>query len=346
MSFRLREVLADVKAAYIICSNYRSGSTLLALSLSQMAVAGRPNEYFAPTLVQQFANRWGVDPGNFAEYLSRVIECSTTENGVFGTKIMFPDLGYFLSRLSELKPNHSGPEIDLLRHYFPNIRFIYVYRRHKLRQAISMVKSSQTRIWHVGIDEESVPHRSEQQPLYDERRITHDLVFGVIRCELEWERFFQRNNISPEIVVYEDFVDQFHETLSRIARYLDIPTDALHLVDRPPLRRLADETTEEWLEEYIRSKSWDKEAWPLERLVRNDFAPALVQIIKEEWQRCQEPKEAEEIQIDSWQPSKVNSDPSLVTQTNDPVWIRDHISWRNILKALALKCAKRIASGD
>src|ERR1700728_2167400 len=118
--------------SYLVCATPRSGSTLLCHALDQTGVAGRPEEYFEAlrhsglprrpqeyfdperhaNIVERLAFRempngaatpnplWR--PETYDRYLAWAIENGTTENVVFGAKLMWGYLGDFAELLRNI----------------------------------------------------------------------------------------------------------------------------------------------------------------------------------------------------------------------------------------------------
>ena len=69
----------------IICALPRTGSSLVGYLLGQNGM-GRPAEWFWRDDVERNKHAWAVD--HFDDYLARVLEEGTTEQGIFGLKVM------------------------------------------------------------------------------------------------------------------------------------------------------------------------------------------------------------------------------------------------------------------
>src|SRR5438093_9935154 len=97
-------------SSYIVCATPRSGSTLLCEYLMLTGVAGYPSEWFLPQGHVLAADMFGVQatfesPGYFEELLSK----ASTPNGVFGVKMMWPQMQQLLAgRLPGLTPSHTS----------------------------------------------------------------------------------------------------------------------------------------------------------------------------------------------------------------------------------------------
>ena len=126
---------------YAIIFSHRSGSSLLCNLLSQTNIAGTPDEFFLHWQGRAYKN---YDISDYPAYINRVIQESQTNNLVFGIKTLTSDFLAACNRL-EAFPNYKNrSNAEKIRILFPNIKFIYLTRRHKVRQAISWWKAAQT----------------------------------------------------------------------------------------------------------------------------------------------------------------------------------------------------------
>ena len=152
--------------SYLVCATPRSGSTLLCHLLDQSGVAGHPEEYFEAlrhsgvprrpheyfdaerhaNIMERLAFREMPDgpapepnplwrPDRYDRYLEWALEQGTTENGVFGAKLMWGYLGDFATLLRGIEGNAGRPVPELLARTFPDLRYVQITREDKVRQA-------------------------------------------------------------------------------------------------------------------------------------------------------------------------------------------------------------------
>src|SRR4051812_11663231 len=96
--------MADPSSSYLICATPRSGSWMLCSILSQTGIAGRPAEFFGPSLTEEFmANDAIIGAADIEGYMDAIKRHATTANGVFGMKILALQTGVFLQRAAEHK---------------------------------------------------------------------------------------------------------------------------------------------------------------------------------------------------------------------------------------------------
>ncbi len=217
------------KICYIIASAPRSGSHLLSTLMGTTGLAGKPEEHFNPWHMG-LAGEFPMDLIFQPEHVQRLIETTTTPNGVFGTKAQFTQVSNFvgMQRLESLFPTP--------------LRYIYIQRQDDLRQAISLARAVQTNryMW---------DQAEEKQPRFD-----RELIFQCMReikiQEKGWEMHFYQNKIEPFRVIYEAFVQDTGAVIRTALAYLGIEIPPDFVVPEPPIRKLADEATEAWVADY------------------------------------------------------------------------------------------------
>ena len=156
-------------------------------------------------------------------HLERTFRLGTTDNGVFAAKLMWnqlPDLEQHAAALPEFA-GLSGSE--LLERLFGDPSYVWMRRRDKVRQAISLWRALQTRTWRLEhpADDASTPklHYSFDGIEHLRRRLSAD--------DEAWGRFFVGSGIEPLELYYETDVEP--DPAGAVARVL------AHIgVDLPP----------------------------------------------------------------------------------------------------------------
>jgi trehalose 2-sulfotransferase len=230
--------------SYLICATPRSGSTLLCEALRNTGFAGNPNEYFGPMHVRRWDEEWKTK--SKVEYLTKVIEQARGENGVLGIKAMRVYWRNVIEFLREATTLGECSEQDLLNRCFPNLRYIWITRRDKVRQAISWMKFLQGSAWYW---ENEKPQKIEHLEFKPE--VIREFIIQTACHETAWQEYFRKNQIQPYIVVYEDFVTGYETTAEEIIEYLGIPHPEQIEFGKRHLRKQADELTEEWVQKYL-----------------------------------------------------------------------------------------------
>jgi trehalose 2-sulfotransferase len=224
--------------AYLVCATPRSGSTLLCAGLTRTGVAGRPEEYFEalphsglPRQPREYLDglpearalppvRHEAPPPPFAERLAAARREATTPNGVFGAKVMW---------------SYAAPVLEALG-ADPDLRYVLVRRRDKLRQAISLWRAIQTQQWNA---DDSVGG----EPVYSRNAIEF-LREQVAADEAAWERWLARRD--PLALCYEDFAERPGDAVAAVLAHLGVDAPA-GVAETPALRRQSDALTEDWL---------------------------------------------------------------------------------------------------
>ncbi|MFT4048447.1 MAG: Stf0 family sulfotransferase [Solirubrobacterales bacterium] len=250
--------------SYLVCATQRSGSTLLCELLKGTEVAGvpdeffeslretslprQPREYFEAPEVADIAERLApTDPGHsetpadFAGWFPYVLQRGTSRNGVFGSKMMWNYFGDFRERLLSL-PGLGDLTLDAaLDEVFPDLRIIFVRRRDKVAQAVSLWKAIQTQQWRGATENTG----DEPQVEYDYRALRY-LVDELHRWDARWEDWFHGTGREPIRVIYEDFAQSRAATVGRVLDELGVdPPEPEH--EHGPMKRQSDDLSKDWV---------------------------------------------------------------------------------------------------
>jgi LPS sulfotransferase NodH len=151
-------------------------------------------------------------------------------------------------------PDASAPEV--LNAAFPNLHYIWLRRRDRLRQAVSMVRALQTRVWRSTMS----PADPSRVPVFDFEAIDV-AVRRLTWRERAWQRFFQQHGIRPFTLVYEDLTEDPASLTRQVLRYLGIELPNSFVFPTPQLQKQADELTEEWVRQYELLRRSRQEGW-------------------------------------------------------------------------------------
>jgi trehalose 2-sulfotransferase len=220
--------------ATVICALPRTGSSLVGEIVGRNCF-GNPAEWFWREDMARNKAAWGAT--TFADYLERVLERGTSEQGVFGVKIMW---GYFAEVLAELRRLHEEPDdVELLRALFGEPRFVWVRRRDAVAQAVSWAKALQTSQW--GADQPS-----SGTPAFDFEQVD-ELHREAREHDAAWDGWFSRQGIAPFEVVYEDLEHDLHGVMRDALGFLGLRGQADL---RASGQKQADEVSAEWIRRY------------------------------------------------------------------------------------------------
>ncbi|MBN2499349.1 MAG: hypothetical protein JXB38_01200 [Anaerolineales bacterium] len=267
---------ARPRQSYFICTTPRTGSDMLCEVLTRTGVAGKPGEFFYPDRFPHFYEYFGVN--TLETLIERVFVERTTPNGVFGAKMMTG--GHLLPFIEQCRqlPAYQGRPLaghEIMADLFPNLQYIFLTRRNKVRQAISHWKAIESDVWHRTNQDLTASEADKSQsdllreeqssfpaPQFYFESIDH-LVQDILLREVVWQEYFDQAGVAPLTVVYEDFVRAPEDTLCLMLDYLSIPIAEDWYLDDIANVKLADATTEEWLQTYRQLKQfgWDKKIW-------------------------------------------------------------------------------------
>ena len=231
-----------MKLAYWLCTTPRSGSSALGDALERTGVAGRPTEYFNRRFQPELFERFGVKTqGAFLEAVTR----QTATNGVFGVKVMLDgDTEPFFEGLRDV--HGSLADAELVRAAFPDLRFVWLTRRDKVRQALSFVRAQQTGVW-ARYSGEAKPETPRLE--FDYTALNHSVHDLTLR-EARWGDLFGTLGVSPYTVVYEDYVRAPEAAVRGILNFLGLEPPSGWSLPELTMTRLADEVSDAWVTRY------------------------------------------------------------------------------------------------
>jgi trehalose 2-sulfotransferase len=263
--------------SYLVCATPRSGSTLLCEDLTNTGLAGYPKEYFEalketglprsprdyfkktrnPELLNLIGNYTRGDAASsvltgftsYTDYLTHVLEEGTTPNGVFGAKLMWGYLEDFLLYLQDIPEYKDLPAPQLFATIFPNLHYIHITRRDKVRQAISLWRAIQSWSWKQEKSSDGTSSHPARELVFNYAAIDH-LVQRTLAHEEAWKNYFAENAIQPCYVVYEELVEASQKTTFHILQYLNIPLPTSPSFGERRMKQQADTLSEEWYQRY------------------------------------------------------------------------------------------------
>ena len=262
--------------SYIVCSTQRCGSTFLCSLLANTGVAGNPLEFFEATAETRVPphpgfflaglpvtgvgirdDRQSTEAPEYSDlslvdgwraHLNRTFRLGTTDNGVFATKLMWnqlPEMQWHAMALPEL----AGLEgIELLEALFGRPKYVWVRRRDKVRQAISLWRALQTRTWRREHPAESDAGHKLQ---YSFDAIEH-LRRRLDADDRAWGRFFAATGTEPLELHYEDDIAPGpRNAVERVHNHLGVSLPAAWEPSTSLLRQ-SDDLNDVWRAAYDR----------------------------------------------------------------------------------------------
>jgi LPS sulfotransferase NodH len=238
----------------IIATLPRSGSWLLAEGLEDTGLCGIPREYFREDYEDIYRREWGVPSDvTHREYVSAVVEAGTTPNGTFAVKLHW---GQFARLLCLHRTNPALVDTTasgVIRSVFPNPRYVYLTRRNKPRQAISLYRAILLDAWWAFGDDETTRAEEALRDRRPDFATIAALEADLLRDDMRWMNFFETNRLRPHPLTFEDLTSAYQRAVADVVSHVHDISMAGLSVPPPRLRRQADALSEAWLQEYLAS---------------------------------------------------------------------------------------------
>lgn len=184
---------------YILAITPRSGSTMLCDILSSTGLAGDPKEYLNMNRMKKI-----LSEDEFKKYISVLQRRRVTSNGVFGIKMSY----------IQAEPYMTG---NLLHNSISNPKYVCLFRKNIVKQAISSYIAAESRKFHVEVEKKvKIPDVP-----YNRGRILNRIK-NIRQQERKWMRYFEDNSLSYIKLFYEDIVEDTHGCVKLILRYIGI----------------------------------------------------------------------------------------------------------------------------
>lgn len=245
-------------ATYIICTNPRSGSWLLCKGLASTGLAGDPREWFNIMEEQRHRARWRMDHStdlSFGAYFGLAKAESTTSNGVSGIKLHYYQLAELSKKIAAIESLGGLTDAQLMSSAFPNAKFLWLTRRDKARQAISLqIASSRQEWWAIAGVATKEREQENADSKFDPQAIARREAI-LTGHDAKWQSLFHDNRIEPLVVYYEDLVADYPGAIRGVLKWLGAPDADAVAVPPSRLKRQSDARNEEWLTRYLSFKS-------------------------------------------------------------------------------------------
>ena len=237
----------------LLCATHRTGSNLLEQYFRATEMAGKPREYYGLELAAELAQAKNLpDPDRcFLDYHRAILDKWTGPNGVFAAKIMWSHLEIVHARVAADPQGASFTGLtpwQTVTKLHPSPKVVWMTRKDKVRQAVSMVRAKQTGVFSTahldtGRKQEATPAE------YDFHLIKFYLEKFTKEDEL-WEALFKEAKVSPVRVVFEDFIKNPQDATIGILKSVGLPEPKAWKWPKIQIRNQSDETTGEWCARY------------------------------------------------------------------------------------------------
>ncbi|MBE7384565.1 MAG: sulfotransferase [Leptolyngbya sp. SIO1E4] len=218
----------NIQQSYIVCSTGRSGSTLLCRTLAQSKLCGNPQEYFHHRTIKQLGLKGDLE--KFKEYCHSILQEGTTSNGVFGIKMHWWQMSEFLKIAKKIPAFKEKSELEILNTFFPNPKFVYIWRQDMVAQAVSTTIALQTDVWEKRARDDSYEMTAKAVAPKDGG--TKDIEFQPLKIykweenfkdqNKRWLAFLQENELNYHEVINESLVSDFENKMKAVIEFLEI----------------------------------------------------------------------------------------------------------------------------
>jgi len=231
----------------------RSGSWLLCDYLSQIGTFATVREYFHVNYVAAQSREYGLSTTSITdEYITEIRRRSTSGGAVFGAKIHWLQINQLVAALRQIHPSLADATApELIEASLPATRYIYLTRRDKPRQAISMFRAMRSDQWWEFAEPSTVESTAPSTPAPVPDYLAVRWFEEDLRNEdAQWQRYFEIFGIVPFTIIYEELVADPYPTLEAIVDWFDVPAGNLYGL-QPHVRQQADLETERTLASYL-----------------------------------------------------------------------------------------------
>lgn len=223
---------------YVICTTPRSGSNLLCNLLESSGAMGQPKEFLnLDSVILPFAQRNNLIDSEsqiyLDTYLDQVVKKFSSKNNVFGMKLLFDQFEPYM-------------ELNAIRKFIPQFKFIWLLRKDVLSQAISQHIARETNEW-TSFNErnnQEKEHKSRREFVdYDENKINRFLK-KLAKDNLNWIEFFSVNQLDYLPVTYEDLLKNTNQVCHNICDFCGVKTDYQFSLQQASFKKQGDEINE------------------------------------------------------------------------------------------------------
>jgi LPS sulfotransferase NodH len=240
-----------IQKSIIICSTGRSGSTLLCRSLEELNTCGKPEEYFHHNVIKALDLKSSSE--KFLAHCNQVFAEGTTENGIFGIKMHWWQMFEFLKLARQLPEFAAATPLEILGAFFPNPKFIYIWRRNRTAQAVSTIIALQTGQW-----EERADQRHSYSVNPEAKRSPAPLQFQPLKIysweekfkdqNARWRSFLTENAIAFREVITEELTSNFQSSMQATLAFIEASAEPEHI--KMPTKKQSNDINRQFMARY------------------------------------------------------------------------------------------------
>ncbi len=226
----------DPRHRYLLAITPRSGSSYLCDLMQQTNLLGSPGEHLSH-------KRIAINLGNIPartpdEYLRNLCRALQSKNGVTGLKVSWYQFRVFSEAMENPRP-------------LTRFQYIYLYRRNRAAQAVSLYRATATKYFHTDAPPTEAAVAQSEALAYDFPAIDH-WYRHIQDQEHGRQRYFDTHRIFPLCIAYEDLEEDAGAILRRLATFLNIRTGGTAIAPgASAYTRMADQRSFEWTMRYM-----------------------------------------------------------------------------------------------
>jgi LPS sulfotransferase NodH len=249
----------------LIASTPRTGSALLCRGLAKTGLAGRPEEYFRTDGGAKLTEPLDLpkDWSACSRYVDAVVGRATGDNGVFSVKVHWHQFSWLIRTLRAEQSVGADEDAETVARFFPNPRFVHLRRIDTAAQALSYYRAVHSAVWSLPADGSLARRRNPAEADLRQVRWFQDLVETHERRWMEW---FERHDVQPLEITYEELARDYRPTIARVLDFLEVGRPPLGISPVRDFLRQAGPWSAYWAARYAEQRSTlapqpEGEAW-------------------------------------------------------------------------------------
>ncbi len=251
--------------SYLILYSARSGSNLLCNYLTKVGI-GNPVEAFNANRNYRNHLGWDIDFGDPVEYMKTLIYKQSVD-GIMGMKLSILQFNLLLETAASLFDATELNDSEVVETLFPNVKYIQIHRKDKIKQAISFSKAVQNGIWFEEVGADTSYKDYVIPAVYDRNHIERCFDRQLMQ-DVAWKHYLSKNKLPYLHVWFEDLINEPQKTIQDIYDFLGIKGKQ---VASASLRKQSDSRSEKWEMRFKNETPWLKDKNIVQALENCDF---------------------------------------------------------------------------